>query len=222
MSSFADEVGSTVSNMGADASLKGAELTKDLVAAGINQLIYLNSAEHKLQVNISKNRHSALDAESQTLDFGEIAGQARNDEKVFRSVQVQEYIDRLAEKAAQLEKQSENQQDIQPEKQVEIQREKQSEIKQEKQPENQLEKQLEKQSEYERKYKQGKQLEKQPEKQQSDKKQTIKVKPMTMERWHKLTKAERKALPVDVGIARVIAKGIRHKGAIDKVDRSSR
>ena len=37
----------------------------------------------------SKNRHSALDAESQTLKSGKIAGQARNDERVFRGVHME-------------------------------------------------------------------------------------------------------------------------------------
>jgi len=212
MSSFADEGGSAVSKMGADASLKTAEIAKDLVAAGINHLIYLNSAEHKLA-----------------------------------KIQVQEYIDKLTAKAAQLEKQSEIQQEIQPIEQVEKQIKNQSEAQIEKQLETQEEKCLENQSENKteeqrekkhekqqekklenRSEKQSeKQLEKQPEnkhkskpeKQQTDKKRTIKVKPMTMERWHKLTKAERKALPVDAGIARVIAKDAQHKGAIEKVSR---
>ena len=48
MSNLGDEGASTVTKFGADAGMKAAEVTKDLLEAGIKQLIHLNSAEHKL------------------------------------------------------------------------------------------------------------------------------------------------------------------------------
>ena len=46
----------------------------------------------------SKNCHSALDAESQTLNFGKIAGLTRSDERVFRGVPIRFQEDTLIDR----------------------------------------------------------------------------------------------------------------------------